>query len=381
MKAADFTIIGGGIAGLATAIALEQKGFSTEIFEAAPEIRAAGAGISLAPNAALALRKLGLEKAVAEKGEPLSALSIRRANGRLITQADGLQIARKYGASHYAIHRGALHLILLTNLLRPAIHAGKRAVGVREKGKTAIVQFHDGAEHEARALIVADGIHSPIRRQLLPGSAPRYAGYTCWRAVVEFDGPMPVEATETWGPNGRFGIVPLKGKQIYWFACKAAPANDTRYKNFTVGDIHSLFKGYHAPIPEIIRQTSNSELLWNDIIDLKPIPEFAFGNTVLIGDAAHATTPNMGQGACQALEDAVILAEEAARHDNPEEAFRQFGKRRLARTHYVVKRSWALGRIAQAEHRLLGAMRDALFALAPASVTERQFDFLYDVDF
>ncbi|MCB0569211.1 MAG: FAD-dependent monooxygenase [Phaeodactylibacter sp.] len=380
-KTADFTIIGGGIAGLATAIALHQKGFQAELFEAAPEIRAVGAGISLAPNAALALRKLGLEETIAREGRLLPGMSIRQANGRVITRADGRQIAQRYGAAHYAIHRAALHQALLAKLPGTPMATGKRAIGIRRESGVAVARFEDGSEHEARALILADGIHSPTRQQLMTGSTSRYAGYTCWRAVIEYDGPLIEEATETWGPSGRFGIVPLKGRQVYWFACITSPADNARYKRFTTEDLYAQFQGYHTPIPEIIRQTPDAALLWNDIIDLKPIHQFAFGNIVLTGDAAHATTPNMGQGACQALEDAVVLADEAARCSSPEEAFRQFELRRMERAHYVVKRSWSIGRIAQAQNPLLGALRNALFRLAPSSAAEKPLKYLYEVDF
>ena len=381
MTPTDFTIIGGGIAGLATAVALQQKGFNTELFEAAPEIRAVGAGISLAPNALLALRKIGCETAVAEKGHILPAMNIRSSNGAVIMQTNGQRIARKYGAAHYAIHRAGLHEALLSQLRSPAVFTGKRAIGARVEGAAVVVQFQDGSEHEARALILADGIHSPIRRQLLPGSTTRYAGYTCWRAVIQYDGPIPEEASETWGPRGRFGIVPLGGNLIYWFACKSAPENDTHYKNFTTEDLSAHFQSYHSPIPEIIRQTADADLLWNDIIDLNPINQYAFGPMVLIGDAAHATTPNMGQGACQAIEDAVVLAEILGNNKDTAAAFQQFEQNRLKRTHYVVNRSWAMGKVAQAEHPLLGALRNTLFRLLPASFSEKQLKVLYEIEF
>lgn len=374
-------IIGGGIAGLATAIALRQKGIRSTLFEAAPEVRAVGAGLSLAPNATLALRRLGLEEAIRQKGHTLTAMSIRHADGSLIMATDGEQIARQYGAAHYAIHRAALHEALLSQVGDTPVFTGKRAVQVTRQERKLQVRFHDGSEHEAEALILADGIHSPIRRQLLPASGPRYSGYTCWRSVIQTDQADGAETTETWGPNGRFGIVPIGGGNIYWFATKNAPANDTRYKNFTVDDLLANFRNYHDPIPRIIRQTRNEDLLWNDIIDLKPISRLAHGNILFIGDAGHATTPNLGQGACQALEDAVVLADEIGQCDNLETAFRRFEKQRLARVHYVVNRSWTLGKVAQASNPLVAAMRNGLLRAMPASSAAGQFRYLYTVDF
>ncbi len=158
-------------------------------------------------------------------------------------------------------------------------------------------------------------------------------------------------------------------------------ANDADMSRYTVADLQRHFGDYHAPIAQILAKTRDEDLLWNDIIDLKPLKNFAFTNIVLIGDAAHATTPNMGQGACQAIEDAVVLADELAKNINPEAAFRAFEQRRLKRTHYIVNNSRILGSIAQISHPLLAAARNSLFRMLPESVNERQMKTLFEVDF
>jgi 2-polyprenyl-6-methoxyphenol hydroxylase-like FAD-dependent oxidoreductase len=140
------------------------------------------------------------------------------------------------------------------------------------------------------------------------------------------------------------------------------------------------FGQFHSPIPEIIRHTKDDQLIWNDIIDIKPLKQFAFGNIVLMGDAAHATTPNMGQGACMAIEDAAILANVLATSESVESAFFAFEQRRIKRTTSIVNRSWQLGRIAQWENPMLIGIRNSLLRLTPPSVAEKQAKFLIDVN-
>ncbi len=381
MKTNDFTIIGGGIAGLSTAIALQQKGFSVDLYEAASEIRAVGAGISLAPNAVKALRALGLEEAVKSRGRVLDGMDILDHRGHPISLLNTASLRARYGADHLAIHRADLHEVLLQNVQGNAVYTGKRAVSARQSADGVEVTFHDGTTCRSRALIVADGIHSPIRKQTVPGSEPRYAGYTCWRAVIHWPGQPMHGATETWGPKGRFGIVPLAGNQVYFFACVNAPFNDARMKNFTVADLSAQFQGYHQPISAILENTRNEDLLWNDIVDLNPLERYAYDRMVFVGDAAHATTPNLGQGACQAIEDALVLASVAEKNIRPAEAFKVFDMLRKERTHYVVKRSWTMGKVAQWTQPLLAGLRNTALRMVPAEATEKQMGFLYDVAF
>lgn len=375
-------IIGGGIAGLSAAIALKRIGIETEVFEAAPEIKPLGAGLGLAANAMKAFRKIGLADDIIAAGHCLSAFTICDEKGRTITHADSREISKKYGLDNFAIHRGRLHEVLLRHLDPATLHAGQRAVDCKVTDEGVTLFFQDGSQYTAGQVIVADGIHSPLRRKLLPQSSPRYAGYTCWRAVIDFPGAEELqEAIETWGPKGRFGIVPLAGGKVYWFACLNAPANSPEMKAFQVQDLLRVFGGYHSLIPAILRQTKDEQLLWNDICDLEPIRQYAFGRLVLIGDAAHATTPNMGQGACQAIEDAVVLADELQKAGDFTQAAKRFEARRLARTHWIVNSSLRIGQVAQLENRLLAGLRNQLFRLLPASVNKKQLEKLYAVDF
>lgn len=380
----QFTVLGGGIAGLTAAIALKQKGIHATVFEAAPEIKPLGAGLSLAANAVKGYQRLDIAEKIIARGLLLPLFNILDREGRVITSADAKKIGQKYGLHNFAIHRAELHEALLAELESDQVQTGKRATGFKQLNDGAIeVHFADSSTHRTDYLIGAEGIHASVRRQLLPGSEPRYAGYTCWRAVIETPSDLKglSVASETWGAGGRFGIVPLAGDKIYWFACVNARQNDPTMRDAKVVDLQRIFQKFHSAVRVILENTPDAALIWNDIIDLKPVNRFAFGNIVLIGDAAHATTPNLGQGACQAIEDAVILADELDKHADPAAAFAAFERRRLERTRFIVNTSWRLGKIAQVSHPWLVALRNALFRLVPESVNERQLRALLTVDF
>lgn len=374
-------ILGGGIAGLTTAIALQKIGIEALVYEAAPEIKAAGAGLVLAANAMQAFQKLGIAQAVMAEGRLLDAFIIKDEKGRTITQTNTLATSERYGADNFTIHRASLHRVLMSFLNPATIQTNKRCLRVESKGNKVCLHFSDGSRAQADYLLAADGIHSVVRQALLPGARPRYAGYTCWRAVLDNPAGDWRQTSETWGPRGRFGIAPMAHGQLYWFACIRARENDRRLQQFTRQDLLDLFGHYHDPIPGIIGHTKTEDLLWNDIADLAPLPHYAFGPILLLGDAAHATTPNLGQGACQAIEDAVILADEIKKAATLPEAFRAFEKRRLARTHYVIRQSRLAGRIAQVQNPYGGALRNVLMRALPASLQQQQLDKLLLVDF
>lgn len=381
LKTKNFTIIGGGIAGLTTAIALRKIGVEATVFEAAPALHPLGAGLALAGNAMQAYQHLALADAVKNAGYVLPSFAILDQKGKVITEADTAAVNQKYNTYSVAIHRAALHEVLLSQIKSDQLFLSKRATGFKRKNDALVVQFQDGTTHPTDYLIVADGIHSHIRQQLLPGAQTRYAGYTCWRAVIDNTDLSMEGSTESWGSGRRFGMVPLADNKIYWFACTNALPQDTRMKNFTANDLYRHFQDFHDPVPSILQQTKDEELIWNDIIDLKPIDSYAFENIVLIGDAAHATTPNMGQGACQAIEDAMVLVSELQKNGDIPAAFKSFEKRRMKRTRFIVNNSWSLGKIAQWENKLLCMLRNFAFRALPASVNNRQMKQLYEVDF
>jgi 2-polyprenyl-6-methoxyphenol hydroxylase-like FAD-dependent oxidoreductase len=379
-----FAIVGAGIGGLSLAIALQRKGFQVTVFESAPEIKPLGAGLGLAVNAVKAFVEIGISEDVLKSGSVLKKLTIRDERGNVLTETDSEKISQKYNVvNNFTIHRADLHEVLLRHLTVGTLQVGRLCVDFIQTSSDVKLVFQDGTSFNADYVIACDGIHSVFRKKLIPGSTPRYAGYTCWRAVIN-NIPASVdlnETSETWGPGSRFGIVPLSNNRLYWFACINANANDPAMRSYGIAELLKRFKNFHSPVPEILQHTENHQLIWNDIIDIKPLKKFSFGNILLMGDAAHATTPNMGQGACMAIEDAAILSN-VLLHSRPVDAsFRIFERRRIGRTTTIVNNSWKLGRIAQWENRFLIKLRNTLLRLTPPSVAEKQVKFLQEVNF
>ncbi|HET9487267.1 MAG TPA: FAD-dependent monooxygenase [Chryseosolibacter sp.] len=374
----NIAIVGGGIGGLTLAIALQRKGLTVKVFEGAPKIQPLGAGLVLAANAVKGFVDIGIGDAVLRAGKVLKVLRIKDARGRVLTETDSEKIAAKFGViNNFTIHRADLHEVLIDQLLPGTLELNKRLVDL-EQGPVTELKFSDGTNTLAAHVIACDGIHSVVRKKLLPETQPRYAGYTCWRGVIDNlpPGTDPDETCETWGRGSRFGIVPLSKNRVYWFACLNARANDERMKSFKNEDLLRYFGHFHKPVPRILESTPSERIIWNDIIDLQPLKKFAFGNILLMGDAAHATTPNMGQGACMAIEDAAVLARCVEESASIPEAFQQFEKKRIERTTAIVNKSWTLGKMAQLENRFLIGLRNMALKLTPHSVTENQIKFL-----
>lgn len=377
-------IIGAGIGGLCTAIALRKIGINVKVFESKQEVRFAGAGLGIGANAVRALQMLDVGKQVLRAGKLLEELRILTPAGKILQRTATAAISRKYGPDNVTIERGNL-LELLLYALGPEqiVHTGKTYRHFEQDDSGVKVWFEDGSTEEGDFLVAADGVHSRIREALLPDAKPQYAGYTCWRAVVQATQDLPSYNPdifiETWGRRGRFGLVPLPNNRIYWFACLNAKSPNSQIRSYTTRDLLGRFEDYHEPIPQLLAQTPDHQLLQHDIYDLPPIRRFAFGRIVLLGDAAHAMTPNMGQGAGQAIEDAVILANHLKHNSAITTALQGYERERVGRTGRITRMSNRIGMAAQLQGRVSAALRDALFPAIPARVLEKQLEDLYEV--
>lgn len=375
-----FAILGGGIGGLTLAIALQRKDLNVVVYESAPQWKPLGAGVGLAGNAVKAFREIGIEQDVLAVGKILKKVVIRNKKGKALLITDSEEVSRRFGVvNNFAIHRADLHQVLINKLTPGTVVLDKACVDFEQGSNGVSISFKDGTKANADYLIAADGIHSVARRKLLSEVKTRYAGYTCWRGVIEdlppgFD---PDETSETWGQGTRFGIVPLTKDRVYWFACVNAGANDPMMRSLGPMDLMAFFGDFHAPVPGLLKRAT--KMIWNDIIDIEPVSKFAFGRVVLMGDAAHATTPNLGQGACMAIEDAVVLANLVETHPDAEVAFKLFEEKRIRRTTKIVNDSWQLGKMAQWENPFMTSLRNMMISLAPKSVADNQFKFIYDV--
>jgi 2-polyprenyl-6-methoxyphenol hydroxylase-like FAD-dependent oxidoreductase len=341
-------------------------------------MRTAGAGISLAPNAMRVLGDLGVANDVVRSGWRQTGLHVFDAKGRPLSMLDTVAAEAVFGAPHVAIHRRELHRILANAVQPGTVHYGWRACGVEpDDGRTAVL-FEDGSRVAADCVVVADGIGSRLRAAMLPASTPRYAGYTCWRGIAPWSDAGLLPATETWGPRGRVGIVPVSATSVYWFAVVDAPAGDATMRSMDVASLAERFSAYHHPISAIMAATPDDALIHGDISDIAPLDRLVHGNLVLLGDAAHATTPNLGQGACQAIEDAAVLSTALAESADIPTALRRYDHTRQRRVADVITTSRRIGAIAQTTNPVAAVLRDTIVRWTPPGVSMRRLARFYD---
>ncbi len=235
----------------------------------------------------------------------------------------------------------------------------------------------DGHQESGDVLIGADGLRSTVRERLWGESSPQYAGYLAWRGVEAFESEsLPVGYTcETWGCGQRFGLVPLGQGRVYWFATRNASADPSRPPRLKA-EILAQFGAWHAPIREVIEATDEAAILQNGIYDREPMAVWGKGRVTLLGDAAHPMTPNLGQGACQAIEDAVVLARCLNEKGDAVSALRYYEALRQKRTARITQLSRRLGAMAQRSHPVACLLRNALMQIMPASLMEKQMESL-----
>ncbi len=378
-------IIGGGIGGLTTAIALQRAGYQVTVFETLPEIRTLGSGIVLAANAIKALEQIGIAPQIIAAGKALRWATILDHKGNPISETDTFALSEKYTTTNFAIHRADLQRILIGELQANTLQLDKKCTDIQAADGRVYLSFADKSEYEFDAVIASDGTRSFTRRRIFDEIEPKYAGYGCWRATINVPAALAdkydwTRFSETWSTKGRFGIVPLLDNRIYWYACLNAPTAQS-LKQFTVTDLLRQFLNHHAPIPDIIEATPPEALIYRGINDLPPLETWTKDHILLLGDAAHATTPNLGQGACQAIEDALVLRNCLQKENTVQKAFFLFETRRRDRTEKVQRLSRRIGALAQLESNSLAYMRNVTLRAVPASVNEKQLRFLFEVDF
>ncbi len=370
-------IIGAGIGGLTAAIALERKGVLSRISEQAEYIKPVGAGIILASNAMQVFEKLGLRETIEKKGNFISSINITKTNLKPLSKVDLTYFEEKHNVKNIAIHRGVLQQILVDALQTSSLHLGQEMKQIHKTTNGYLLEFAKGEKRETNVLIGADGLKSQVRRQIFETNTLRNAGQICWRGVADFNLPEEYqsELNEVWGKNERFGFVQIAENKVYWYALKSLTKDKAIVK---VDDVKHQFHNCHRLVSDIISTTTSEQIHIAEIWDLKPIHQWHKDNICLIGDAAHATTPNMGQGACQAIEDAFVLSECLHKYDI-KRAFEEFQKLRLPKAHQVVKASWNIGKIAHISNSLLVMMRNQMIRMTPESINRKQFEHIYQI--
>lgn len=271
MTTKKIIIIGGGIGGLCTAIALQNNGFDVTVYEKVKKLGEVGAGLTLWSNAIKVLRELGVADAVICAGSKVNSSQIRASNDAMLYDAHMGEMEAQYGEPVVAIHRAALHEILINALNPNTLKLGIGFIKFEQNEKDVTVYFDNGESDTADLLIGADGIHSAVRKQMFPEIQLRYSGYTAWRGVVETENEAAFGLTsESWGVGARFGIVRVDKRRIYWFATSNQPAGEKSTGEQRKAKLLDLFKDWHDPIQYLLDATPADLILQNDIHDLQP---------------------------------------------------------------------------------------------------------------
>ncbi|MEI8407309.1 MULTISPECIES: FAD-dependent monooxygenase [unclassified Kribbella] len=352
-------VVGAGIGGVTAAVALQRCGWQVTVLERAPELGEVGAGISVWPSAVAVLEELGV-KGVEKASVASKPAGMRKPDGRWVVEAADLGVEIPV-----MIHRAQLH-DLITDQFGPAITVRTGYTVTKVAQDETGVTIND--ELRADLVVGADGIRSVIRQTLYPEyKGPQYSGYTAYRGVADVQ--IDDGGGETWGRGQRFGFAQLIDGRVYWYATANQPAGQ-------LGDHATLtkeFGDWHDPIPALLAGTPPEAVLQNDIHDLPvPLVPFVQGRVVLLGDAAHAMTPNLGRGACSAIEDAGSLAKHLTGANDVSTALAAYDRDRRKATTQLVRRSRAVGRLGQMENPVVCAVRDGLFALGAKLVSLRR---------
>jgi 2-polyprenyl-6-methoxyphenol hydroxylase-like FAD-dependent oxidoreductase len=369
-------IVGGGIAGLATAIFLRRRGVEVAVYERAPAFAPVGAGILLSPNALAVLDAIGLSEGALAAGVPLEEFSVTDLSLEPYQRLSVEWCRERFGHGLVTLRRSDLHAVLAAGLGDGVVRLGKDLTSLEATRDGVRLAFADGSSATADQVLGADGLRSRVRSSLFGEVPLRYSGQTSFRALVPFELPAPWARTgiEIWGGTFRFGFASTTPNEVYYFCVVVQPPGTSCFSDDARGWISEGLKGFPPIVRELVAATPAEALLQTDIYDFKPIPRWSVGPVGLIGDAAHAATPNLGQGGAQALEDAYYLD---ACVDEPSGGIDldRFHRRRRRKTARITSQSYLFGRLAHA-HRFVG-LRDLILRATPRSMTLRQTASIY----
>lgn len=366
-------IIGGGIAGLTFARCLTDNSYECHIFEKKPSFGEIGAAISVFPNALRVMDAIGLLDTILQNSGRMDRVYLKTHKGKILSYSEP-----NYDYPTICTHRAALHKILLDGV-KAALYTDHEVSSISQHGDGSIrLTFTNGVTDNFDAVIGADGIHSAVRQHVIGDGDPIFRGYNIWRGVVQTNFDVGY-GSETFGVGQRVGIVPIRDGVYGWWA--------TRNEDFMQGDepetakekLLRLFGDWHDPIPELIQNTPH--IIKNSLCDRQPTMGWSKGNAVLIGDAAHPTTPNLGQGGCMAMEGAYLLAKSITKYGLDKPAYDRYEEIHFPRAASVVNESLHLGMIGQVSSPLVARIRNFGFKMAPSSMAMKIIDkyFGYDV--
>jgi 2-polyprenyl-6-methoxyphenol hydroxylase-like FAD-dependent oxidoreductase len=267
---------------------------------------------------------------------------------------------------------------LLSALPKKSVRLGHEFESFEQKKRSVRVHFAGGASVEHDFVIGADGIRSSVRSQLLGVHEPVYRGYTVWRGIAQLAGVVPAGSnSESWGRGKRFGILNTGGDRFTWYATANTAADHVDSSEGRQRELLEMFAGWHEPVGQLIAATDEGAILKNGAYDLAPLKRWGHGRVMLLGDAAHPCTPNLGLGGCMALEDALVLAKSFGKEASPELALRRYETLRRERTRHVQQRSLLMGQIGQWENPLIAGGRRVVTRMLPAKIFEHNLRRVY----
>jgi 2-polyprenyl-6-methoxyphenol hydroxylase-like FAD-dependent oxidoreductase len=366
--ARQMLVIGAGIAGLATAVALQRRGHDVTVIEERTDT-SSGAGISIWPNALAALDEIGLGDAVREAGGRVTAGALRWRDGTWLRHPTHERLVKALGEPLVVIRRSALTKVLADAVADGVVRHGLSAHELIATADGVRVRLSDSTTRVADAVVGADGTRSVVARHLNGTLTDRYVGYTAWRGVADYS-LDPDVAGEVMGPGVEFGHVPLGQDRTYWFATERAPEGSVA-PHGELTHLKARFASWADPIPAVLAATDPQDVLRNDLYDRDQARQWSRGPILVVGDAAHPMRPHLGQGGCQGLEDAAILARFMDGADDMGTAFARFAAFRRRRVRSLVRESAWIGRIVNLRPDFLSALATRATLLGPEALLTR----------
>lgn len=360
-------IAGGGIGGLASALALRSRGIDAVVLESATRLRDGGAGLHMWTNGVLALHELGVAEEVLRTAPVQRVCEFRTHTGDLLGAWPVSRFEETYGAPTIAVARSHLHGVLSRALPPRTIRSGAKVASFRQDEEGVQAVLTDGTVEHGDLLIGADGLHSAVRRELLGDKPPRYNGYIAWRGQAEVgDRTVPPGTFRAlFGPGLRFTYYDIAPGVVHWMSVANGPPGGSDGPGI-IERLQERHSGWMHPVAQIIAATPEPAVIRTDVFDRAPDKQWGAGRVTLLGDAAHPITFNVGQGACQALEDALVLAECLETYDDPVKALRSYEEQRRRRTAALQRLAWWIGR--------MGALSNPLACRARAGFMKATWD-------
>lgn len=374
-------IIGAGPGGLTAAIALRRVGIEAAVFERAPALGTAGAGLGIQSNALRALMRLGIGERLQRIGTEIRHQEIRDSDGELLLHLPMGEVADAYGTPSISLARADVQLTLADALEDGVLRLGAHCTGIEQDAESVTARFADGSSERGTLLIGADGGRSIARAHIYghDDQPRRYSGVTIWRSIVSVDPSiLPQDTSRAYFGRGRtFVLFPVGGDRVYWGAGKLEPEGGTDAPERVHEILLENSREFPSVVRDIIEATSPNEILRTDVYDRDPERKWVMGRVALLGDAAHQTTPFVGQGAGISMEDSVVLGKELALTDGlrDEQMLRHalscYERVRIPHTGKIVLTSRRRGRIFFLRNPQQIAVRNSVFRQLPAWVTRK----------